>query len=288
MKPIFFQLKNTSIAVLLLFSIALSACSFRMMYGYLDWILPWYLDDYVTLTDQQEKVFDRATLKFLGWHRTVELPRYAAFFNTIKDAQAEPMSQQQVLLFFDEISAMWGTLLAESMPDLLIIAQDLSDKQVEQINSALMSDYKGLLEKHGDRKDEEQRQYYSEKMLENLEDWIGSVKVEQVELVNSWSLSRINTTEQWLESRDRWREYFVALLNERSHREFKTRMGQFLLQPQEFYTPSYRQAVEENRRGFAQLIADLSATLSSDQRTFFQQELAGVIGDLKYLSSQEG
>ncbi len=259
-----------------------------MMYGYLDWILPWYLDDYVTLTDQQEKIFDRATLKFLGWHRSVELPRYAAFFNTIKDAQAEPMSQQQVLLFFDEISAMWGTLLAESMPDLLIIAQDLSDKQVEQIDSALLGDYNKLQEKYGDRSDEEQRQYYAEKMLENLEDWIGNVNDEQIELVNSWSLTRINTTGPWLEYRDRWRETFVALLNERSGQDFTTRMEQFLLHPQEFYTPSYRLAVEENRRGFAQLIADLSATLSSGQRTNFQKELAGVIGDLKYLSSQEG
>ncbi len=288
MKDLSTRFKSSLIAVTLLFSVILSACSFRMMYGYLDWILPWYLDDYVTLTDQQEKVFDRATLKFLGWHRSVELPRYAAFFNTIKDAQSEPMGPQQVLLFFDEIQEMWVTLLDESMPDLLLLAQDFSDKQVQQIDRALLADNAELQDKHGNRSDAEQRRYYREKMLENLEDWIGNITEEQEEIVYNWSLTRINTTAGWLEHRNKWRERFIELLGERSSPEFNTQMQQFLLEPQEFYIPSYRHAVEENRLGFAQLIADLSATLTSGQRVHFQQELAGVIGDLNYLSNQEG
>ncbi len=288
MKSINYKKKKTLLTLLVLLTISLSACSFRMMYGYLDWILPWYLDDYVTLTDQQEKLFDRATFKFLGWHRSVELPRYADFFNSLKDAQVEPMSRQQVLLFFDELTEMWLALLSESMPDLILLAQDLSDNQVKQISTALQSDHRNLEEKYGDRDDQEQRRYYREKMVENLEDWIGSISDKQKYLTNKWSLSRINTTQEWLAYRNSWREKFIGLLNERKNPAFSVKMQQFLLQPQQFYTESYRHAVQKNSHGFAQLIADISSTFTPEQRAYFQKELAGVIVDLNYLYNQEG
>ncbi len=281
------QLKSYSFAFCLFFALTFSACSFRLMYGYLDWILPWYLDDYVTLTDKQEKIFDAATLKFLGWHRSTELPRYAEFLTTLKADQEEPMDQQQVLRYFDDMTALWMALLEESMPDLVLLAQDFSDKQVQQINAAILTEQSELQEKHGNRDDEEQRLYYRDKMLENLEDWLGSVTDEQIELVQGWSLERINTTQDWLAYRDSWRQTFVELLANRQDPDFGSNMQQFLLQPQESYTLSYRQAVEENRLGFAQLIADLSATFSAKQRNYFKQELAGIIGDLNYLSNQE-
>jgi hypothetical protein len=258
------------------------------MYDYLDWILPWYLDDYVTLTDQQEDLFDRATLRFLGWHRSVELPRYTAFFTLLKDAQNTPMSKEQVLLFFDEAEGLWTALLEESIPDLLVLAAQLSDQQVEQIDSTLRVKNEELNEKYGNRTAAEQRQFWQEKMSDGLEDWLGNIDTSQQQLIARWSHTRMNTTALWLAYRNDWRKKFVNLLNTRNQPYFEEEMSSFLLHPRDMYDETYLQAVLKNRMSLADLIAELSSTLTDHQRIYLQKELARVITDLTDLSEVKG
>lgn len=274
---------------MLLFSVlTFSACSWRLMYNYLDWILPWYLDDYVTLTDQQEELFDRTTIRFLDWHRSAELPRYADFFNSLKDAQDTPMSQDQVLSFFDEAENLWLALLAESLPDLLVLATQLTDIQVQQIDKALQTDSKELTEKYGKRTDEDQRQFWQEKMSEGLDNWLGYVNAGQQDLIRQWAIARINTTADWLAYRNDWRKRFTDLLSTRNQPNFEKEMRSFLLQPRNMYNNNYLQAVNTNRMSFAGLLAEISATLTDEQRNYLQKELAQIIIDLKDLSELEG
>lgn len=273
---------------LVLITLTISACSLRLMYDYLDWILPWYIDDYVTLTDQQEKLFDRATLQFLDWHRSVELPRYVQFFSELKDAQQAPMTQEQVLLFFDEAGELWTTLLEESLPDLLILARQLNDSQIKEIDRALQNDIEELREKYGKRTDEEQRRFWEERLAENLDDWLGDVKPVQLELLRQWTETRINTTSDWLAYRNDWRDRFIELLHMRDQEDFAIDMRDFLLKPQNSYSAPYLQAIEKNRLKFAKLIADISSTLTAEQRKYLQKELAEIIFDLNDLSEQRG
>ena len=258
------------------------------MYDYLDWILPWYLDDYVTLTDQQEDLFDRATLQFLGWHRAIKLPRYTELFNSLIDAQKAPMSQEQVLFFFAEAEGLWTALLEESIPDLLVLASQFSDDQIEQIDTALKVKNAELKEKYGHRSESEQRQFWYAKMSDGLSDWLGNLDIAQQQLIKRWSQTRILTTTDWLAYRNDWRKKFVDILNSRNQPDFDEKMRIFLLQPRQMYSTTYQKAVNENRKSLALLIAEISSTLTDGQRIYLQQELAQIIADLKDLSELEG
>lgn len=282
------HLKKKTTVVLVLITLITSACSWRLMYNYLDWILPWYLDDYVTLTDQQEDLFDRATLRFLGWHRYVELPRYSQFFNALKNAQDAPMSEEQVLTFFDEAENLWTALIEKSIPDLLLLANQLSDVQVEQINTALKVKNEELNEKYGGRTESEQRQFWQKKMSDGLNDWLGNIDATQQQLIEQWSQTRRNTTANWLAYRNDWREKFIDILNDRNQPDFDEKMRSFLLQPRNIYSKAYLQAVTENRLSFAKLIAEISSTLTDEQRIYLQKELAQILIDLTDLSKLEG
>ena len=80
------KLSNTSLKLshrFLLPSIAgvllcllLSACSTKLAYNYLDWILEWYVADLVNLTEDQEWQLNDALTKELAWHRKQQLPLY--------------------------------------------------------------------------------------------------------------------------------------------------------------------------------------------------------------------
>jgi hypothetical protein len=236
----------------------MSACSMRIMYNYLDWIIPYYMDDYLSLTDEQEEFFDHATIQFLNWHRTNELSRYENFIVGLKESQAVPMSQQQVLQFFDNAEALWTSLLRESMPYLLGLSTQLSEKQLKEINGALREDIKELETKYGKQSDIQRREFLREKMYDVVDDWLGSVTDQQAAIIRLWSETRKNTTNGWLNYRNDWRKEFIALLNRRHSANFKDDMSNFLLNPQKIYKHTYRLAVSENRRHLAQVIADLS------------------------------
>lgn len=268
-------------------TISLSACSMRVMYNYLDWIIPWYMDDYVTLTDQQDTSFDHFTIQFLRWHRADELPRYEEFVVSFKDAQTNPMSQRQVLLFFDDIWTLWDALITESMPYLLELSVDLSEKQLQQINDALVSDIRELQKKHGKRSEIQRRENWRNKMTEAVDDWLGAVTEEQVELIRLWSETRNNTTDDWLKYRDNWRKKFMELLYNQQSMDYIDEMSTFLLNPQGMYSVSYHQAVRENRDHFAQFLADLSTMFTPLQRQHLQDKLAEIIDDIQELIDQE-
>lgn len=264
----------------------MSACSMRVMYNYLDWIIPYYMDDYLTLTDKQEEFFDHATIQFLEWHRTEELSRYENYIVGLKESLTAAMSQQQVLQFFGNAEALWTSLLRESMPSLLGLSTQLNEKQLREIDDALRDDIKELQNKYEKQNDIQRRELWREKMYDVVDDWLGSVTDDQAEIIRLWSETRKNTTDGWLVYRNNWRKEFIELLKRRHSANFKEDMTIFLLNPQRLYQHAYRLDVSENRSHFAQVIADLSTTFIPQQRQHLQHELDRIIRDLKELRDQ--
>ncbi|MGW8195768.1 MAG: DUF6279 family lipoprotein [Desulforhopalus sp.] len=280
MKPL-----RSSPLILLFFAVSIasfmSACSMRIVYSYLDWIIPFYIDDYVTLTEKQKEFFDHATGQFLEWHRREELPRYEQFVVLLQDMVATPVDRQQILFIFDEVEAFWAASLAEAMPALLTLAATFNDKQLEEINSALQRDIKELRNKYGNKSDREQRDIWRKKTYDKADEWLGRVTAEQARIFELWSKKMINITDDWLAFRDSWRQNFLGLLTKRHRLGFKDEMAGFLLHPRTIYTDSYRQDVLQNRRHHAELLADLSTTLTAGQRQNLHEELDEIIDDLR-------
>ena len=65
--------------------LALGACSSTtFFYNRLDFILPWYVQDYVELNGQQEQYLDELLRPFLARHRVEELPTYLEILGQIE------------------------------------------------------------------------------------------------------------------------------------------------------------------------------------------------------------
>mgnify|MGYP000627303891 FL=1 len=56
--------------------ILLVGCSNQMAYNHFDWLVSWYVDDYVELNNQQEEKLQAGLNSLLVWHRQDELPVY--------------------------------------------------------------------------------------------------------------------------------------------------------------------------------------------------------------------
>ena len=71
---------------LLLFSLVfLVGCSSTtFIYNRLDFLLPWYLESYVDLNQEQRKNLNELLEPFFKWHREKELPKYAEIIGDLE------------------------------------------------------------------------------------------------------------------------------------------------------------------------------------------------------------
>lgn len=258
----------------------------RLLYNRLDWIIPIYIDEYVSLTGQQEDFFNPLIDRVLGWHRAEELPRYIQLLDALKSAQKQPMSRDQVLDFFAEAEGLWGDLLQRILPALGELTSTLQEGQIQEVDDGLQKKIRKLQRKYGQKNQTERRAMIAGKVSDTMQDLLGEVTEQQAELISAWSRTKNDTTKDWLAFRDTWRRTFIELLQHRQGVYYPDQLRLFLLQPEKLYSAAHEQAIRENRRLLAQLIADLSATLAPDQQNHLQQKLSEIIADLYSLHNQ--
>lgn len=281
-----YSIKNGIVILALIMTF--SGCSLRMTYNYLDWIISWYVDDYVTFTAQQDEFFDRATIELLGWHRSAELPRYAELLTALREDLKTPMNKTEVLVYFDEITTLYQNLLQTAMPHLATLAAQLTDEQINQINQALQEQHHELQDEYGFKTPEEQRQSRKQKTTEFMDDWLGNLSKVQLQIIDGWNAQRKETTAMWLDYRKKWRIHFIEVLRTRYKDDFSLRLEQLLLNYDSLKSQDYQQASAENRLLFAQFITDISSSLNPNQRAHLGKKLSKLAADLDELSKQEG
>ena len=71
---------------ILLFSLVfLVGCSSTtFIYNRIDFLLPWYLESYVDLNQEQRKNLNELLEPFFEWHREEELPKYAEIIGDLE------------------------------------------------------------------------------------------------------------------------------------------------------------------------------------------------------------
>ena len=55
----------------------LSGCIVRFVYNQLDWIIPWYIGQMISLSDEQDSALEKSLVSQLKWHRVTQLAEYS-------------------------------------------------------------------------------------------------------------------------------------------------------------------------------------------------------------------
>src|SRR3954468_18552163 len=96
-----FRTVRLGLAVVLVALIA-TACSFsRFGYNQADTLAAWMADEYFDLDSQQKQDFAKRFDRFYAWHRSEQLPEYAAFLRTAQSKVKQGVTRDDVLWFVD-------------------------------------------------------------------------------------------------------------------------------------------------------------------------------------------
>jgi hypothetical protein len=259
-----------------------------MLYNYLDWLVPWALDDYVTLDDKQEALVDRSLAQMLSWHRQQQLPLYVKDLQIIRQQASDKLSVVEVIETIGKIRAHWQTLVSTLFPALVELGQSLTDKQVEQLVTSLREELDEQVEEHEALSDKEQHAEWAERVEEELTGWLGELNTQQRDRIVTWSEQRTSTFELWVAFRYRWIDALQQTLAIRNDPQlFNQGAEQLLLNVDELREEKYLAQIEQNRLVYAELLVDISAAMTKQQHQHLDKRLAELIADLTALH-QEG
>lgn len=178
----------------------LGGCSVRMAYSQLDWLVPWYLRDYVMLDAGQRNLLDRQLSARLDWHCRTHLAEYAA---TLREAQttlaADRIGSSDLLPYLARGEGWWREILAALEDDARVLLPALSDEQVDELQQAFERRQREARKEFLGGDDAAQREARIARMEKRLQRWFGRLTTEQRVLIGVWSDALEPTTEAWLE-----------------------------------------------------------------------------------------
>lgn len=277
-------MKKTKFSLVLLFSVMLSACSSSFVYNNLDWLLYWYVDDYIELTTEQKALLDERVDSWHAWHRSEELKTYQTQLNALRSQlQTAPLDQQQWLNVFDEVQQNVQRLRDKIAPELAVLAPQLSPSQIDSLLSAWQKKREERQSRAAAESKEARLADRQQDLTEQVEDNIGKLTLEQTQILQRFVPQFIPTFELRMAYQTQLLKRVKDLFADRQSPDFPQQLGSIMSNPEQYKTPQHKAASEQNRILYAQMLAELNRSLTEKQQQSLDDELQDWLTFLKGL-----
>ncbi|PNI05829.1 hypothetical protein C1N32_06980 [Vibrio diazotrophicus] len=250
----------------------IAGCSTKFVYHNMDWFILEYLDDYVTLTDQQESLVKTQIDALSQWHQTEELSNYIVQFDQLLELNPKTLTLGQLQQHRDWIYEHYQSLVTQIFPSIFPIATALSDKQVDEFMQGLAKRHQKYADKYADLNESETRAKYEERIIDRMEQWLGSLTADQEQLAGQWAKALQITTYDWIAFQKTQRNEIQSLLNQRHNQtDFNQRLQKLLFSQEESYSPVLKAKLNYNEQASNEYILSIVHLSTPKQIEHFKE-----------------
>jgi len=272
------------LAVLLLVTL-LAGCSFGFVYRQLDWLVPWYVSDYIALDDSQRSELERRVLHQLEWHCSTQLPRYAAW---LRQLQADPdtLSREQLEQHYLQSRSFWHELMGRVADNGAQILVTTSDAQIEELRRSLERRNREVEREFADLSEAQRLERRKERLLRLLKRWLGEVNPQQQRHVDEWSeaLGKVDLS-GWMHNRRQWQQQLLDAIRQRDDiHHLNEQLQRLLIEPERLW--SERDQAEYLRRKTLTLdmLAAVAQAMTARQHRHLNDRLLSWAEDFETLA----
>lgn len=251
------------------------ACTASFTYNHLDWLIPWYVDDYVDLTRDQRKLLKQQLAPRLQWHREEELVRYRDLLDRIESDLSRPVTADQVNAWLDEFIAAIERVEESMLSVSLEFGATVSDAQMAEFMESLRKQQSEYEEEYLSRSDTEYIRDNYENLEELLDRVLGRLSGEQDAILSTAAESLRRFDGAWLEERAAWLDTLEPLLLRESG--WQEAVMQAYASREENRTGEYRDILDGNTAVITAAVAEALSMMSDKQHEHAKRE----IGDLR-------
>lgn len=278
--------KLVAVGVLIVFALVTGCSATSLVYNNAPWLISGKIDDYFSVSRDQQQQLDQDIQAFAQWHRVTELPRYVRLLSKFSAQFENGLTRDELGWLFDQVSAARirfaerGIDPASDFLSAISAAQlDHFDREFREHLAEDRDDFEP------DPKDRDEADF--ERLLDTLEDWFGDFDADQLV-----KLRRISDT--FPDNRE-----YRFDLNEQRHREFlqlmrgnpdRNAIESYLYR--RFVEPRYTSADQRNfnlraQRQWQSSLLEIDRLLTTDQRENAVQELNEYRDEFYSLSQQK-
>jgi hypothetical protein len=270
-------------------ALGLAGCGLGLVYPRLDSVVGFYVEGLVTLDKAQSAALKRTLATNLEWHRQSELERYSAFLRDLAETVAGGASREDWSGASRRTEQYWREIFEQAAPGYTALAATFTDAQVAELLENLQREDEEAWQDFARRKPEEQQARREKSVRRALERFTGPLTAGQRDLIQGHAARSQPFMAEWRENRRVWREALADALAQRDGgAEFESRMFVLIARPDDLWTPAYRTALERRRESLIDLMVELDATLTSQQRAAARRQLLALADEVQGLRRGRG
>ncbi|EPR4991947.1 DUF6279 family lipoprotein [Vibrio navarrensis] len=253
----------------------LTGCSNKMVYNHLDWVVLEYIDDYVTLTDEQEELVEERLDVLLQWHRESELPIYLSQLQLLSTLTETQLSKPFLVAQREALTQHRYRIAQKLAPDLYALALSLSQAQQDELLKNMAKAHRKRDEKYADLNEKEIRERYQEFFVEGAEEWLGELTPAQQALIKQWSQEVTITTADWRAYRAALRQAVEELFKHKQDPHyFQQHLTRLLLDPESYHGDAFKQKLQSNVDLADGYILQIARSMNAAQWRHFHREIS--------------
>jgi hypothetical protein len=268
--------------------ILLGACGPRLYYPSLDWLIPWYVNDYISLEPDQSSRLRTQLARQLDWHCRTQLPEYAEFLLDLRrevDHSGRPVTVERLETYKMRLIQYWNVLIHQISPDIADIMFSATGEQVDELFENLETKNRDIENEYVAPPQQKIIQNRQKRMQKRLNYWLGGLTESQLQAVDAWNLQ----IEPIAAERVAYRRNIQAagrriLENRTNPYELEAALRGLLTNAEEFRTENYQRKIDANTQRTFELLAYMLETLTPNQRNHLSNRLESLAADLDQLS----
>ena len=269
-------------------ALAPAACSMtRVAYDNADTMLRFMASSYLDLDAAQSDDLTPRIARFHQWHRSNELPVYAALLRSASQRAAKGITAEDVAWGLSNVRLRYRRLAAKAAEDGAPVLATLASAQLAALEHKFAENNEKYARQFLPSDHKERRRAQLKRMLERFRDFAGDLTPDQEARIERFALARERHVALRFEDRQRWQRDFVAELKaERKPEELGRHLAEMFDKPELRRSEEF---VREDRRwdeDLGQLIVDLDGSLSPKQRAQVVRRLSDYAEDFAVLSGK--
>lgn len=256
--------KKSFVVVALL--LLLSGCAGKLAYNNADFIISWYLSDYIEFTPKQEPIVKAKIDSWLAWHRSTQMPQYLNQLKTLKQQiEGGTITAEELRKHSDQVDTYWSTVREYIATDVSDFAMTLDIRQMSQLFVTLADkreenivDFKKRTKKQPKR---------AERLIENFAERLGYVTDEQRHIVNTYAAQLHSTYDMWMTHNANVQAEFRRILIAKDFiPDSAQQLETLMLNTDAMRSANYAKARNENKQLYITMLSDMFPTLEPTQR----------------------
>ena len=275
-------------AAVLFLVIFLAGCGPRWVYPHLDWLIPWYVSDYISLDSDQKNMLEAQLSKLLDWHCRTQLPAYATTLRALGQDLADssrPVDAATLQAYNARLMALWKELLRQIDPGITHILATATDAQVNELFDNLEKQNQKFRKEYIDLPADELIQNREDRMAKRTIYWISTLSPEQKQALSDWNLQLFPIAVNWLQNREIVQaEARRLMLRRHDGPDFRIAMQALLTHPESMRTFEYQRKIDFNTAVTIKLMVRLNKLLSEKQRSYLLDRIESLAADFDILS----